>query len=412
MPHKRIARTIWIYCVGLILVAITMGFFTEIFPQCYYRPLYGQNHWRYFPNGHYSYLRIGDINEKVEEYGIKKFKCTPILMGRYWEELPEQEPDSPYTSILNVFHTYDSDNDSKSFGRGIVLRIYDLDNEIANLQGNEKLAYEKIMNAFVTDSSFYKRSKNFAPYAAFETPTYALISERVDSVIFKKEITMFANNRAYELIFYVDKNIKKTSNSNTLDFLDAEFMKTAKKLDLHSYREWQEQESQYLNNLKIKRSIFITLYIICILGAVAYAFRYYRNTGHVNLKAAKITRIISIINIVIFLILGIGGIVDFCSIHYENIYDMYEYRFAAYIDDKYAATSVLIYGAYFLLFIIPTNRFYLKSYSQPEPKVTKSRPKHGLTYWFVRPFVLISKFFANSTKAIKDEYNKQMSDNK
>ena len=91
---------------------------------------------------------------------------------------------------------------------------------------------------------------------------------------------------------------------------------------------------------------------------------------------------------------------------------MYSYRFEAFINDEYAATSVLCYLAYFLLLITPTNRFYIKSYTQPKPKKVSTKPKRGLLYWLVRPSVLISKFFSKSTKAIRDEYNKQISDSK
>lgn len=86
---------------------------------------------------------------------------------------------------------------------------------------------------------------------------------------------------------------------------------------------------------------------------------------------------------------------------------MYHYRFNAYINDEYAATSVLCYGAYFLLLIVPTNRFYIKSYTQPKPKQETSKAKRGILYWIVRPLVILSKIF----KAIRDEYNKQISDN-
>lgn len=410
-PHKRIARTIWIYCVFLIAVAITMISFTDFNRDRFYRPMYGQYKGWYFPNGYYSDLRIGDIRDKVEIENRRHFIHTPIFMGRHWEELPNEEPDSPFTRILNSFHTYDSDTNSKTFGRGIVMRIYDLDNEIADSQGDEKSVYQKIMGNFVSDSSFYQISSNFAPYPAIETATYATISPGSDNpTLFKKHFTIFANNRAYELNFYVDKEVNRPSNTNTFDYLNEEFINVAKTLDLHSFNEWKEQEANYLHNLNIKCSIFIFLYILCILGAISFALRYYKNIGNVNPKAAKFTKILSIINFISFPILGICFIAAFCSIHYEYINDMYHYRFAAYINDEYAATSVLCYGAYFLLLIIPTNVLYIKSYTQPLPKKESSKHKHGILYWIVRPIVLISKVLSKWTKAVKDEYNKQISD--
>lgn len=411
--HKKIARSIWIYCVFLIAVAITMVSFTDFNRDRFYRPMYGQYKGWYFPNGYYSDLRIGDIRDKVEIDNRRHFIHTPIFMGRHWEELPNEEPDEPYNHILHAFHTYDSDNSSKSFGRGIILRVYDLDNEIADSQGNEKSVYQRITNSFVSDSSFFQLSNNFAPYTAIETATYATISVGDDSpTLFKKHLTIFANNRAYELNFYVDQEVERPADSNTFDFLDAEFIKDAKELDFHSYNEWKEQESQYLINLKFKCGIFILLYIFCIIGAIYFAVRYYKNIGNVNLKAAKITRVLSFINFATFPILGISFVAAFCSIHHEYISEIYQYRFSAYINDEYAATSVLCYGAYFLLLIIPTNKFYIKSYTQIIPKKSTTKPKHSLIYWLVRPFVLISKFFSKCTKAIREEYHNQISDNK
>ena len=153
--HKKIARSIWIYCVFLIAVAITMVSFTDFNRDRFYRPMYGQYKGWYFPNGYYSDLRIGDIRDKVEIDNRRHFIHTPIFMGRHWEELPNEEPDEPYNHILHAFHTYDSDNSSKSFGRGIILRVYDLDNEIADSQGNERSVYQRITNSFVSDSSFF-----------------------------------------------------------------------------------------------------------------------------------------------------------------------------------------------------------------------------------------------------------------
>lgn len=392
-PHKKIARSIWIYCVFVIAVAITMVSITEIDRDRFYRPMYGQYNGWYFPNGRYSDLRIGDIRDNTINDTRWNTIHTPIFMGRHWEELPFEEPEFPFTRLLNSFHSYDSDTNSKTYGRGIVMRIYDLDNEIADSQGNEDSVYKSIINKFVSDSSFYQVSTNFAPNSAIETATYATISPGSDiPTLFKKHLTIFANNRAYELNFYVDKEVNRPSDTNTFDYLDAEFTEVAKKLDLHSFNEWNVQEADYRYNLNIKSFIFIILYVICILGAVSFAFRYFRNIGNVNLKAAKITKILSIVNFVSFPILGICFIATFCSIHYEYIREMYQYRFAAYIDDEYAATSVLCYGAYFLLLIIPTNRFYIKSYTQPKSKQQISKTKRGILYWIVRPFVLLSKF--------------------
>lgn len=415
-PYKKIARSIWIYCVFIIAVAITMASITEIDRDRFYRPMYGEYKGWYFPNGRYSDLRIGNIRDKVEREnrgGYNRLSAittthTPVLMGRHWEEIPSEEPEFPFTRLLNTFHYYDSDTISKTYGRGIVIRIYDLDSEIESSKGNENSVYTNIINKFVSDSSFYHISKNFAPYSAIETATYAKISLGSDNpTLFKKHLTIFANNRAYELNFYVDKEVINPSVTNTFDYLDAEFIEVAKELDLHSFNEWQEQEANYRRNLNTKSLIFIILYVFCILGALLFAFRYFKNIGNVNPKAAKITKILSIVNFVSFLILGISFIAAFCSIHYEYISDIYQYRFDEYIDDEKAATSVLCYGAYFLLLIIPTNRFYIKSYTKPKPKQETSKTKRGVLYWIVRPFVILSKIF----KAIRDEYNKQISDN-
>lgn len=410
--HKRIARTIWIYCVFLIAVAITMVSFTDFNRQRFYRPMYGQYKGWYFPYGHYSNLRIGDIRDKTEVYDRWKTIHTPLLLGRNWEELPNEEPHTPYSRILSSIHTYNSDSNSELYGRGIILRVYDLDSEIIDSQENGKSIYQYYIDALVSDSSFYKHSENFSPNLAIETPVYMTVSVGDDyPPIFKKHITIFANNRAYELNFYVDEKVERPAKSNTFDFLDAEFLNIAKELDLHSYKEWQEQESQYNRNLKIKCAIFIALYLLCIVGAICFALRYYRNIGNVNIKAVKITKFFSIVNFITFTILGISFIAAFCSINHEHITEIYQYRFAAFINDEYAATSVLCYGAYFLLLIIPTNRFYIKSYTQPTPRESKPKSKHSLLYWIVRPFVLFSKLFSKSTKAIKEEYNKQISDN-
>ncbi|MBD5355359.1 MAG: hypothetical protein HDR85_10750 [Bacteroides sp.] len=411
LPHKKIARTVWIYCVFLISVAIIMVNFSDFNRHRFYRPMYGQYEGLYFPYGHYSDLNIGDIRDKFEFNG-RHIRHSAILLGHYWEELSNDDSNSHYKRILKTFHTYDSERNSKTFGRGMILRVYDLDNEITDLPFNEKLVYENIIDSFVSDSSFYKLSQNFDPYPAIETATYATLSMDNDSLpLFKKHITIFANNRAYELNFYVDKKIGPIADSNPFDFLDAEFIKVAKRLNLHSYKEWQRQESEYNSNLNIKCVIFIVLYIFCILGALSFAFRYYRNIGTINPKAAKITVVLSIFNFVTFVILGIGFIAAFCFIHHEYIHEMYQYRFAAYINDENAATSVLCYGAYFLLLIIPTNRFYIKSYTQPKTKEANSKTNHSLIYWLVRPFVLMSKFLSKSTKIIRDEYNNQISAN-
>ena len=413
-PHKKIARSIWIYCVFIIAVAIAMVSITDIDRDRFYRPMYGQYKGWYFPNGRYSDLRIGDIRDKTEivSRGLgNHITHTPVLMGRHWEEIPSEEPEFPFTRVLNSFHSYDSDTNSKTYGRGIIMRIYDLDNEISDSQGNEDSVYNSIMSNFVSDSSFFQISKNFAPYSAIETATYATISPGSNKpTLFKKHFTIFANNRAYELNFYVDKEVISPPGSNTFDYLDAEFIEVAKELDLDSFSEWQVEEANYRHNLNIKCLIFIVLYVICILGALLFAFRYFKNIGYVNPKAAKITKILSIVNFISFAILGISFIAAFCTIHYEYIRDIYQYRFAAYINDEYAATSVLCYGAYFLLLIVPTNRFYIKSYTQPKPKPETSKAKRGILYWIVRPFVILSKFISKSTKAIRDEYNKQIYD--
>lgn len=417
-PHKKIARYIWIYCVFLIAVALTMLCITDIDYDRFHCPKYGQYKGWYFPNGRYSDLRIGNIRDEVKRTkestgGLIRLNSivtethTPVFMGRHWEEIPSEEPEFPFTRLLNTFHYYDSDTISKTYGRGIVMRIYDLDNEITDSQGNEDLVYKGIISNFVSDSSFYKISKNFAPYSAIETPTYIMVSPGSNKPsLLKKHLTIFANNRAYELNFYVDKEVNRPSGTNTFDYLDAEFIEVAKELDLHSFNEWQVEKANYRHNLNIKSLIFIILYVFCILGALLFALRYFKNIGNVNPKAAKITKILSIVNLVSFLILGISFIAAFCSIRHEYITDMYQYSFDEYIHDERAATSVLLYGAYFILLIIPTNRFYIKSYTQPKPKQETSKTKRGILYWIVRPLVILSKIF----KAIRDEYNKQISD--
>lgn len=299
-PHKKIARPIWIYCVFIIAVAITMVSITKIDYDRFYRPMYGEYKGWYFPNGRYSDLRIGNIRDKAKlvSRGLGNYIThTPVLMGRHWEEIPSEEPEFPFTRLLNTFHYYDSDTISKTYGRGIFMRIYDLDNEITDSQGNEDSVYKGIMSNFVSDSSFFQISKNFAPYSAIETVTYATISPGSDNpTLFKKHLTIFANNRAYELNFYVDKEVNSPSGTNTFDYLDAEFIEVAKQLDLHSFNEWQVEEANYRHNLNIKCLIFIVLYVICILGALLFAFRYFKNIGYVNPKAAKITKILSIVN--------------------------------------------------------------------------------------------------------------------
>lgn len=416
-PHKRIARLIWGYCVLLISVSIIMFNYTNFNQERFYHPIKDSRNW-YDPNGHYSYLNIGGVDCIVE--GGRRLNATfkPVFMGYCWEELDNETPTSPYKNILGAYHKYDSYRDSKSYGRGIVLRVYDLDNDILYAPEDESLAYRKIISSLVSDSSFYQLSKNFAPYTAIETPTYAIVSEDGECPpIVKKHITIFANDRAYELNFYVDTKKEVPDDTNMLDYLDAEFNVVAKRLDLHSYGEWQEshrkwqkQESQYRNKLNIKCGIFIALYIICILGAIYIAFRYYKNVGNINLKAAKILKIMTIVNFVTFAILGISFAAAYCSIHYEDINGSYPDRFPEYINGEYAAMSVLCYGVYFLLFIIPTNRYYIKSYTQPRQNKNIPKSKHGLIYWLVRPVVIISRFFSKSIKALREEYNRQISD--
>ena len=170
-PHKKIARSIWIYCIFIIAVAIAMVSITDIDRDRFYRHMYGQYKGWYFPNGRYSDLRIGDIRDEAERI-IRPITHNPVLMGRHWKEIPSEEPEFTFTRLLNTFHYYDSDTISKTYRRGIIMRIYDLYNEIADSQGNEDSVYNRIMSIFVSDSSFYQISKNFAPYSAIETVTY------------------------------------------------------------------------------------------------------------------------------------------------------------------------------------------------------------------------------------------------
>lgn len=176
-PHKRIARSIWIYCVVLISVAIIMVSFTEINRERFYRPMYVELKGRYFPDGYYSYLCLGSIHDNVEYDSQFGAIHSPRLMGQMWEELPNDEPASPYKQIPSTFHTYDSERNSKSYGRGMILRVYNFDGEIFSSQGNEKLVYKNIIDSIVTDSSLYQPSKKFAPYSAIETPTYAYLTQ-------------------------------------------------------------------------------------------------------------------------------------------------------------------------------------------------------------------------------------------
>ena len=114
--HKRIARTIWIYCVFLIAVAITMVSFTDFNRQRFYRPMYGQYKGWYFPYGHYSNLRIGDIRDKSEINYRWKTIHTPLLLGRNWEELPNEDPHTPYSRILSSINNYNYYSNSEFYG--------------------------------------------------------------------------------------------------------------------------------------------------------------------------------------------------------------------------------------------------------------------------------------------------------
>lgn len=410
-PHNRIARHIWIYCLFLIGIAITMIAISESNSK-YHRPLYGNYKGWYFPNGHFSDLRIG--NMRVDsEYNRDTYQTeySAYFVKKKWEELKEPNSFEPYRSHIRSLVTYDSNNDSETYGRGIILHVFDLTEDIIENNGDENIAYEKYIDKQVNDSSFMQRSDILTPYKSIATNTMMQITPGDDNPpIFKKFITVFANNRAYVFIFFADQNIKRPEGTNTFDLLDNEFKDIISKLDLHSYSEWQNSETEYNHNLSILSWIYIALYAMCIAGALLFAIRYLRNIGSVNAKAAKVCKVLSIIDIFTFGILGISFIAAFCTIHHEYIHEMYQYKFESFINSEYVATSVLCYGAYFLLLIIPTNVAYVRSYTTPNRTENPNTSKHTFIYWIVRPFALTSKWLKRCSKSVSDEYKKQISD--
>jgi hypothetical protein len=412
VPHRKIARHIWIYCAIIVAVAITMVNFSNIDPKSY-RPLYGQYHGWYFPYGHYSNLRIGDIHDKTTTSDSWRYDYHAIMMNSNWDEIEEPDSISPYYSVLQSLLTYDGKPNSKTYGFGIALFVYDLTENIIGTNGNEEKAYEKLIEPQVNDSSLMQRTKLFTPYKAIASPTYATIhmgENGAEPALFKKHITIFANERAYAFTFFVDREFERPDSLNSFDYLDDIFINTAKKLDLHSYNEWKVDEATYNHHLHIKCWIYIGLYLICILCALFFAICYFKNTGSVNPKAAKWCKVLSIVDMATFVILGISIAIAFCTIHSEHISEIYNYRFADFIDDEHAATSILCYGAYFLLLIIPTNRIYLKSYTTPKIKNGNPNTKKGLIFWIVRPFALMTKWGQRFSKSFKEEYHNQISD--
>ncbi len=410
-PHKRIARQIWIYCVFLIGVAIAIIAIPETFNK-FHRPIYGNYKGWYYPNGHFSNLRIGNLREE-SNYNRNTYNTEykALFLKKIWEELDEPNSYGPYRSHIQSLITYDSNQDSETYGHGIMLHVFDLTEDIIENGNNEVKAYDYLINEQVNDSSYMQITDFLAPYKSIATQTMMQVTIGDDNPpIFKKYITLFANSRAYVFIFFADQKIKKPDGANTFDLLDNEFKEDISILDLHSFSEWKQAESEYNQNLSKLSWIYIVLYLICIAGAIIFAVRYLRNIGSINTKAAKVCKILSIINIITFGILGLSFIAAFCTIHHEYIREMYQYRFESFINSEYVASSILCYGAYFLLLIIPTNVAYVRSYTTPSINYSHKTSKHTLIYWIVRPFALITKYVLRCTQSVRDEYKKQISD--
>lgn len=164
-------------------------------------------------------------------------------------------------------------------------------------------------------------------------------------------------------------------------------------------------EEEYNHNLPIQSWVYTLLYIFVIVGAVSYAIRYIRYRGTISMRANKWCKVLGIVDIVAFAILGISLIAAFCTIHSEHIRDIYQYRFDSYINEEYVATSVLCYGVWFLLLIIPLNRFYIKSFIPEVNKGVSNKPKRTILYWVVKPVVVISNLIDKLVKSIKMSIN-------
>lgn len=408
--HKRIARTIWPFCLFLIIVAIFMVILPDI-DRKFYRPLYGQYEGYYYPNGRYSDLRIGQIRDNPQlrsENYHNYLKYTAFLLGHEWEELDDPDNIYPFKRVAGSIGTYDSDKDSESYGHGIILHVFDLDDEVIEANGNESEAYEKIINAQVSDSSLMQRTNSFYPFKAIETHTMGRIYVEDETLSCEKHITLFANNRAYAFIFFINKGFESLKDIE-FDRYDEEFSKIARQLDLKSFNQWKLAEEEYNHNLLIKSTIYTLLYVLCILGAIYYPIMFIRSRGSISMRANKWCKVLGIVDIIAFAILGISLIAAFCTIHYEHIRDIYQYRFDSYINEEYVATSVLCYGVWFLLLIIPLNRFYIKSFIPEVKKTVSNKPKRTIVYWVVKPVVVISNLIGKLVKSIKNEYQRQKS---
>lgn len=409
--HKRIARTIWPFCLFLIGVAIFMVNLPQM-DRKFYRPLYGQYEGFYFPNGRYSNLKIGNIRENSQLRGgnyQNHIEYSVFLLGHKWEELEAPDEPYPYQRVAGSFGTYDSNEASETFGHGIILHVFDLDEDVIEANGNETAAYEKLINAQVSDSSLMQRTNSFSPFRAIETHTMGKLFIEDETLACVKHITLFANNRAYAFVFYVDKGFESLKDIEFNKY-DEEFSNIAKQLDLKSFQQWQQAEKEYERNLLIQSWIYTLIYILCIAGAIAYPIRYIRSRGTISMRANKWCKVLGIVDIATFAILGISFIVAFCTIHSEHIREMYQYRFDSYINEEYAATSVLCYGIWFLLLIVPLNRLYIKSFMTEARKYVSNKPKRTLLYWFVKPFVVISNLFSKLGISIRDEYQRQKSE--
>lgn len=414
--HKRIAQTIWPFCLFLIIVAIFMVILPDI-DRKFYRPLYGQYEGSYFPNGRYSDLRIGQIRENSQlrsENYHNYLEHTAFLLGHEWEELKWEgldDPDNiyPFKRVAGSIGTYDSDEDSESYGHGIILHVFDLDDEVIEANGNENEAYEKLISAQLSDSTLIKlkRTNSFSPFSAIESQTRGKCDIEDEALSCIKHMVLFANNRAYAFTFYVNKYIE--IKDSDLNKYDEEFSKIARQLDLKSFNQWKLAEEEYNHNLLIQSRIYTLLYVLCILGAIYYPIMYIRSRGSISMRANKWCKVLGIVDIIAFAILGISLIAAFCTIHYEHIRDIYQYRFDSYINEEYVATSVLCYGVWFLLLIVPLNRFYIKSFIPEVKKTVSNKPKRTILYWVVKPVVVISNLIGKLVKSIKNEYQRQKS---
>ena len=334
---------------------------------------------------------------------------TAFLLGHEWEELDDPDNIYPFKRVAGSIGTYDSDEDSESYGHGIILHVFDLDYEVIEANGNENEAYEKLISTQVSDSSLMQRTNSFYPFRAIETQTMGKIYAEDETLSCEKHIILFANNRAYAFVFFINKGFESLKDIE-FDRYDEEFSKIAKQLDLKSFNQWKLAEEEYNHNLPTQSLVYTLLYIFVIVGAVSYAIRYIRYRGTISMRANKWCKVLGIVDIVTFVILGISLIAAFCTIHTEHITEMYHYRYDSYINEEYVATSVLCYGVWFLLLIVPLNRLYIKSFIPEVNKPISNKPKRTILYWLIKPFVVISNLFSKFGKSIKNEYQRQKSE--